>query len=210
MYNLKVERRMKDKIISFLKGAKGEFISGQRLSEEFHVSRTAIWKHINQLKEEGYEIESVTKAGYRLLSSPDLLNANELTEYIKTKRMGRFIHHFESVTSTQQHAHDKAKEGALEGTIIVAEQQTAGKGRLGRSWHSPKGSGIWCSMVIRPAITLLQAPQLTLLTAVAITRAVIYQTQLDVKIKWPNDLLIKDKKFCGILTELNGDADQIH
>ena len=201
---------MKEQILRLLKQSNGQYISGQALSEMLSVSRTAIWKHINQLKDEGYIIESVTKSGYRLLSSPDLINPDELLSELKGKRIGKEIRRHDSVPSTQKIAHEWAKEGAVEGSIVVAEQQTEGRGRLGRSWHSPFGTGIWCSLILRPNIALPEAPQLTLLAAVAITRAIKKLLDVDISIKWPNDLLSDGKKFCGILTELNAEADQIH
>ncbi|HET7577811.1 MAG TPA: biotin--[acetyl-CoA-carboxylase] ligase [Bacillales bacterium] len=186
------------------------FVSGQALSEQLGLSRTAIWKHINELREAGYEIESVKKSGYRLKEKPNVLSAAEIRSGLKTTSFGHEVHYRESVPSTQEIAHQLAREGAHEGTIVVTEEQTGGRGRLGRPWHSPKGSGIWISLILRPHIPPAQAPQLTLLAAVGVVKGIRAATGLECDIKWPNDILVNRKKLVGILTELQADPDQVN
>lgn len=188
----------------------GRFISGEELSQTCGCSRTAVWKHIEELRKDGYEVEAVRKSGYRLLGAPDRLSAAEITAGLDTDRMGQHVIAHDEVVSTQPLAHDAAARGAKEGTLVLAELQTGGKGRLGRPWHSPKGTGIWMSLIIRPAIPLPKTPQMTLLTAVSVARAIREETGLPVKIKWPNDIFIGDKKVCGILTELNAESDRVN
>ncbi|MED4581374.1 biotin--[acetyl-CoA-carboxylase] ligase [Brevibacillus choshinensis] len=188
----------------------GQFISGEELSQTCGCSRTAVWKHIEELRKDGYEFEAVRKSGYRLLVAPDRLSAAEITAGLNTQRIGQQVIAHDEVQSTQPLAHEAAARGAEEGTLVLAEQQTGGKGRLGRQWHSPKGTGIWMSLIIRPAIPLPKTPQMTLLTAVSVARTIREETGLPVKIKWPNDIFIGDKKVCGILTELNAESDRVN
>jgi len=188
----------------------GEFISGEELSQTCGCSRTAVWKHIEELRKDGYEVEAVRKSGYRLIAAPDRLSAAEITAGLDTKRIGQHVIAYDEVVSTQPLAQEAAAKGAEEGTLVLAERQTGGKGRLGRPWHSPKGTGIWMSLIIRPAIPLPKTPQITLLTAVTVARTIREETGLPVKIKWPNDIFIGDKKVCGILTELNAESDRVN
>ncbi|MCD7033392.1 biotin--[acetyl-CoA-carboxylase] ligase [Metabacillus sp. GX 13764] len=190
--------------------AEGSYVSGQKMSEVLGCSRTAVWKHIEDLRKEGYELEAVRKLGYKIVKVPDKISGNEIRLGLKTKRLGRHIHFEESVGSTQKTAHALAGSGAEEGTIAVADQQTEGRGRLSRSWHSPKGKGIWMSTILRPEIPLNKTPQLTLLAAVAIVQAIEESTGLSPDIKWPNDILINGRKAVGILTELQAEADRVH
>jgi BirA family biotin operon repressor/biotin-[acetyl-CoA-carboxylase] ligase len=190
--------------------AEGEFLSGQKLSETLGCSRTAVWKHIEDLRSEGYELEAVRKRGYRITYKPDKISGNEIQLGLKTEFMGRHIHFEEVLSSTQKIAHTLAGDGAEEGTIVVADQQTSGRGRLARAWYSPKQTGIWMSMILRPKIPINKTPQLTLLTAVALIQAIEEVTGLTPEIKWPNDILINGKKIVGILTELQAEADRVH
>jgi BirA family biotin operon repressor/biotin-[acetyl-CoA-carboxylase] ligase len=190
--------------------AEGEFLSGQKLSETLGCSRTAVWKHIEDLRSEGYELEAVRKRGYRITYKPDKISGNEIQLGLKTEFMGRHIHFEEVLSSTQKIAHTLAGDGAKEGTIVVADQQTSGRGRLARAWYSPKQTGIWMSMILRPKIPINKTPQLTLLTAVALIQAIEEVTGLTPEIKWPNDILINGKKIVGILTELQAEADRVH
>lgn len=186
------------------------FISGEELSQTCDCSRTAVWKHIEELRQEGYVFEAVRKAGYRLVSAPDRIAEEEILAGLATRRIGHNIYAHDTVVSTQSLAHEAASKGAPEGTIVLAEQQTGGKGRLGRAWHSPKGSGIWMSLIIRPEIPLPKTPQMTLLTAVAVAKTIRETADVPVMIKWPNDIFIGDKKVCGILTELNAESDRVN
>ncbi|WP_152446524.1 biotin--[acetyl-CoA-carboxylase] ligase [Bacillus sp. THAF10] len=188
----------------------GEFLSGQKISEELGCSRTAVWKHIEDLRHEGYELEAVRRKGYRIHKIPDKISLNEISLGLKTNTLGRKIHFEESVTSTQKIAHQLAYDGVPEGTLVVSEEQTTGRGRLNRAWYSPKYTGVWMSLILRPNLPPAKAPQLTLLTAVAITQAIEEVTGLRPDIKWPNDILINKKKTVGILTEMQAEADKIN
>lgn len=181
--------------------ASEEFISGEKISEELGVSRTAVWKHVKKLEALGYEIEAVTKQGYRLIYAPAPFAAKEVEQLLAGHRFGHTVHYYNDVPSTQLVARELAEQGAVEGTVVLAEQQLSGKGRMGRNWHSPYGKGVWMSIVLRPLTPIQLAPQLTLLTAVALTRAIRNVTTLNVGIKWPNDILYRGKKMCGILLE---------
>ncbi|MBM7692620.1 BirA family biotin operon repressor/biotin-[acetyl-CoA-carboxylase] ligase [Peribacillus deserti] len=189
--------------------ANGGFVSGQNLAEIMGCSRTAVWKHIEELRKDGYEIEAIRKKGYRINKSPGKLSGNSILLGLETKMMGKHISYHESLPSTQKIAHKLADSGAEEGTLVIADEQTEGKGRLLRTWHSAK-TGIWMSLVLRPKIPMHQAPQLTLLAAVAIVQAIEDTTSLLPAIKWPNDILINGKKVTGILTEMQAEADRIH
>jgi BirA family transcriptional regulator, biotin operon repressor / biotin---[acetyl-CoA-carboxylase] ligase len=201
---------MKEALLHMLSVNEGEFVSGQEISDKLNCSRTAIWKHISELRKNGYAIEAVQKRGYRLLSSPDLVTAEEVSLYTGKGLFGKKITYVKSVNSTQEIAHNLARDGAIEGSIVLADEQTGGRGRLGRPWQSPAGTGIWMSLILRPEIPLQKAPQLTLLIAVAASKAIEKVTGLEAAIKWPNDLLINGKKTAGILTELQAEADSIH
>ncbi|WP_400163752.1 biotin--[acetyl-CoA-carboxylase] ligase [Brevibacillus sp. TJ4] len=201
---------IKQVVLQAFRDRAGDFVSGEELSRICGCSRTAVWKHIEELRSDGYEIEAVRKSGYRLIVAPDRLSAAEVMAGLGTERIGQLVYDYDEVISTQPIAHEAAAKGAPEGTIVLAEQQTGGKGRLGRQWHSPKHSGIWMSLIIRPVIPLPKTPQMTLLTAVCMARSIREETGLPVKIKWPNDLFVGDKKVCGILTELNAEADRVH
>lgn len=205
-------RRMDDKkqvILKLLLAHQNTFLSGQTISDKLGVSRTAIWKHIKGLEELGYIIDSVHKKGYRLVSLPDLLNQAEIEAELETHFVGRRLFIEESLPSTQKLAHHLAEDKAKDGTVILAEEQTGGRGRLGRVWHSPKGTGIWMSLILRPDLPIRQTPQITLLAAVCVARAVQKLTGLTLEIKWPNDLLYEKKKLVGILTELQAEEGHV-
>jgi len=203
-------KNIKHEILKAFHEHPGEFISGEALSQICNCTRTAVWKHIEELRQEGYRFDAVRKAGYRLLAAPDSLSEEAIQTGLQTRIIGQKIYAHDEVISTQLLAHEVASKGAPEGTIVIAEKQNGGKGRLGRAWHSPKGTGIWMSLIVRPSIPLSKAPQLTLLTAVALAKAIQLHTGVSVQIKWPNDLLYHGKKFCGILTELNAESDRIN
>ncbi|WP_313758226.1 biotin--[acetyl-CoA-carboxylase] ligase [Tissierella sp.] len=198
---------MKNKILKILKDNE-DFISGEEISKEFHMTRAAIWKYINMLKEDGYIIESIPRKGYRIISLPDILTYEEVKEYLDTDFIGRNIYYFDSTNSTNK----KAKEIALgekEGTILVAEEQISGKGRLGRQWISPKGKGIWMSIILKPKVDPMTVAKITLLGAAAVHKALI-NMGIKSQIKWPNDILIDGKKICGILTEMSAELNMIN
>lgn len=200
---------IKTEITKRLLSAEGNPLSGQQLADEFHVSRTAIWKHIKELEQDGFIIETIKKKGYILQSSPDTLQKEQIEQYLTSNRFGHPIHYLEECPSTQPIAHKLAQENAADGTIVICEEQTAGKGRLSRVWKSSKGKGIWMSVIIRPDIPPIKAPQFTLIAAVAVTRAIEDVANVRAEIKWPNDLLINGKKCTGILTELQADIDRV-
>lgn len=200
---------MRSKLLQMLTEHPEEYLSGEAISNYLGCSRTAVWKHVEELRKSGYEIEAVPRRGYRVVHKPNLLTSSEIQAGLSTRYFGKNVHYEKSVSSTQELAHRIASEGGEEGTIIVAEEQVAGKGRLGRQWYSPIGTGIWMSMILKPKIPPQQAPQLTLLTAVAVIRGIHAITGLNCDIKWPNDILLNGKKLVGILTEMQADLDQI-
>ncbi len=199
---------MKEDIIKLLKENGEEFVSGEKIAKKFEVSRTAIWKCINTLREEGYEIESVSRKGYRLISSPDILTYGEIQEWLNTDYIGRIVYYYDTITSTNIEA-KKIAPSEKEGTILVSESQTAGRGRLGRRWQSPKGKGIWMSIILKPKIPPIQVAKMTLIGAVAVNLA-LKDMGIDSYIKWPNDIVINGKKVCGILTEMSCELNMIN
>ncbi|MER2263156.1 MAG: biotin--[acetyl-CoA-carboxylase] ligase [Psychrobacillus sp.] len=200
---------IKERIISRLLAANGDPISGQTLAEELEISRTMVWKYLKGLEEMGYEIEAIKKKGYILKHMPDTLASERISLHLETKELGRNILYYPVCDSTQTIATNKAREGSPHGTLVVSEEQTAGRGRLDRSWESSAGKGIWMSMILRPNISPQFAAQFTLVAAVAIARAIEDTTTCVPSIKWPNDLLINGKKVTGILTELQSDMDRV-
>lgn len=181
-----------------------DYVSGQQLCDRFGVSRTAVWKVINQLKNEGYLIESVSRKGYRLVESPaDVYSRSEIASRLHTKWAGRTLYFFESTGSTNPDAKHFAEEGAPHGAIVVAERQTAGRGRRGRSWESPAGKSIYFTIIVRPKFAPDKASMITLVMALAVAEAIREETGLSTKIKWPNDIVVNGKKVCGILTEMS-------
>lgn len=187
-----------------------DFVSGEVISNYLGCSRTAVWKHIEELRKAGYEVEAVPRKGYRMIHKPNLLTESEIKAHLSDCSFFHKVVYENSVVSTQQVAHRLAQEGAKEGTIVVADEQTGGKGRLGRPWYSPIGTGIWMSLILKPKIPPQQAPQLTLLAAVAVICGIKKSTGLVCEIKWPNDILLNGKKLVGILTEMQSDLEQIH
>ena len=200
---------MKAEILKMLRETDG-YVSGQELCNHFGVSRTAVWKAINQLKEMGYEIEAVQNKGYHLLSVPDVINDVELERIRKTKWAGCEIHYFDTIDSTNTKAKELAESGHPTGTLVVSEQQTAGRGRRGRSWESPSGIGIFMTLMLKPDINPNNASMLTLVAALAVAKAITSVTGEKALIKWPNDIVINGKKVCGILTEMNAQFDYIN
>ncbi|WP_176447115.1 biotin--[acetyl-CoA-carboxylase] ligase [Lentibacillus sp. CBA3610] len=200
----------RNRLIELLETSDYEYVSGQFLSDKLHISRSAIWKHMKELEKDGYIIEGVPRKGYRIVKSPDKISANTLHWGLKTNWLGKNIIHKPTTKSTQLIAHQAAQENAEHGTVIIADEQTEGKGRMERRWHSSKHKGIWMSIILRPSILPSAAPQLTLLTATVLADVITEQTTAEAKIKWPNDLLIDGKKTAGILTEMQAEQDRIH
>ena len=199
---------MQEKILEFLK-EKQSYVSGEELSSHLKISRQALWKHIQELREAGYEILAVPHLGYRLVSLPDRLFPFEISHNLDTKFIGRKICYFDALPSTMDIAMQLGLDGSAEGTVVIAETQTKGRGRLGRSWSSPKYKGIYLSLVLRPKILPNASSILTLLAAVSLCEAIQEITTLEARIKWPNDILIHNKKLGGILTELNAEMDSV-
>ncbi|MCA1054615.1 biotin--[acetyl-CoA-carboxylase] ligase [Rossellomorea aquimaris] len=201
---------IRKKLIEAFSESHGEFLSGQALAEIAGCSRTAIWKHIEELRKEGFVLEAVRKKGYRIVHTPDSVTENKIRLGLQTSTLGQVIHYEKSVPSTQKIAHDLAGDGAAEGTLVIADEQTAGRGRLMREWHSSSGNGIWMSLILKPNLPPQKAPQFTLITAVAVVQAIEEVSSLEPEIKWPNDILINGKKVTGILTELQAESDRIN
>ena len=224
------------RILSALRSSDDGSVSGAELSQELGVSRAAIWARIEELRKLGYEIEAGPHFGYRLLSSPDLLYADDLLSRLDQDRwgerprkpgsaagerlagtlapprdrvVGRDIHVFQETTSTNDVIEKLARDGAREGVAVFAESQTRGRGRLGRQWVSPAGKGLWFSVLLRPELTPQAVTRLTVASATALVRAIQAQTGLTLEIKWPNDILIRGRKVAGILTELSAELDRV-
>ncbi|MBC7765824.1 MAG: biotin--[acetyl-CoA-carboxylase] ligase [Hyphomonadaceae bacterium] len=198
---------MKDKVLSLLSQNVGDYISGQTMCSTLGVSRTTVWKTVNALKQQGIAIEAVTKRGYCLTHLPDTLNQYRIASY--GDAWTAHIKVFDTVTSTNVVAKALAQKGCEEGTIILAEQQTAGKGRLGRAWSSPAQQGIWMTVVLRPQFPPQHATGITLLAALAVRRAIASVCGISPTIKWPNDVMLSGGKVCGILTEMHAEMEQI-
>lgn len=201
----------KDEVLRLLMEANEKPISGQQLADQLHISRTAIWKHIQRLQQEGFQIATVKKQGYVLQRGAfEQLTKAEVTSLLKTNELGHILHLFDEVESTQLIAHDLVAQNTAHGTVIVAEAQSAGRGRMLREWDSAKKKGLWFTVIVRPDCLPHEAPQFTLIAAVAIVNAVkaLYPT-LNPKIKWPNDILINGRKCTGILTEMIAETDRI-
>lgn len=197
-------------LIDILEKRSDQYTSGQILSDQLDISRAAVWKHMKELEKDGYVIQAVSGKGYQIVSHPHKLSANTIKWGLHTKWIGKNLIHKTQISSTQKIAHQLAMDGAKNGTIVVADEQTEGKGRMNRSWHSAKNRGIWMSIILRPEILPIEAPQLTLLAASALAEMMDKIYGIDPKIKWPNDLLIKNKKMAGILTEMQAEQDRIN
>jgi BirA family biotin operon repressor/biotin-[acetyl-CoA-carboxylase] ligase len=198
------------KILDIFRGNEGRIVSGEELSSVLRVSRTAVWKHIKSLRELGYRIEAIPSRGYRLLASPDLLIPAEISAGLNSVRIGRRLVCYRETGSTNDDAFKLAEEGAEEGTVVVAEAQRRGKGRLGRRWESPAGLNLYCSVILRPPILPARAAQLTFLSVVAAARAIEAVTSLRPSIKWPNDLLLGGKKVAGLLNEMSAETEKVN
>lgn len=206
---------MKSEILHLLRNA-DNYVSGQQLCEAFGVSRTAVWKVINQLKEEGYVIDSIQNKGYKITEYPDIITKDEIESLLlnddgSMEGICQHIKYFDITDSTNNQAKLAAENNAEDGTLFVAECQTGGRGRRGRTWESPAGSGIWMSLLLRPSISPESASMLTLVLAIAMVEAirkVVPEVSCD--IKWPNDIVVNGKKISGTLTEMSAEMDSIH
>lgn len=200
---------MKTEILKLLRKADG-YVSGQQICEQLDVSRTAVWKVIRQLKEEGYQIEAVRNRGYRIVEVPDVLTGEELKSLMQTQWAGRNIVYYPETDSTNLRIRELGDAGAPHGTLAVADMQTAGRGRRGRTWESPPGTSIYMSILLRPDIIPGAAPMLTLVMACSVAEGISDCENVDVRIKWPNDVIAGGKKLVGILTEMSTQIDYIN
>ena len=200
---------MDERLLAHLKAAPDHYLSGEELARALGVTRAAVWKQMETLRAYGYEIEAQPHLGYKLVSVPDTLLDVEIRAGLRTRAFGRVVQCFGEIDSTMDAAHRLAKTGAPEGAVIFAEAQRAGRGRLGRHWASPAGQGIYGSLILRPALPMHALSTITLTMAIGIARAIEEETTLPIKIKWPNDLFLRDAKLGGILTELQAEQDQL-
>ena len=200
---------MKNEILRALRET-DSYVSGQELCRKLGVSRTAVWKNIRSLQEDGYEIEAVTNRGYRLAGVPDTIAEEEVASRLQTERMGRQIRYFSRIDSTNQYAKRIAEEGAPDGTLIIADEQTAGKGRSGRTWVTPPAEAIAFTLLLRPKLSPDRISMVTLVMGLAVTNAVNSLYGVSAGIKWPNDVVIKGRKLCGILTEMSAEVRQVN
>ena len=200
------QKNFKEKILEILI-SKREPVSGQEISSKMGVSRAAVWKYIETLRDEGYRIDGVSNRGYKLVVSPDLLNPSEIKPYLPPDFSAE-IYWSRSIDSTNEKAKELARAGAANGTLVVAETQLRGRGRRGREWQSPPG-GIWFSVILRPQVSALQASRVSIFAAVVVAEEIAAATGVRAAIKWPNDILVDDKKVCGILIELAAELEQI-
>lgn len=201
---------MKSKILELLKQKQTDYVSGEQISEAVGISRSAVWKHIKSLRKDGYTIESHSRVGYKLTATPDKLYPEEICSQLGTEVIGSGIVHLDITDSTNNVAKELASSGAPEGVVVIAEEQSHGRGRLGRTWISPPGKGICVSIILRPDISPIDAPKLTLLAAVALARTFNSYPGVEPGIKWPNDILIKGKKISGVLTEMNAELERVN
>jgi BirA family transcriptional regulator, biotin operon repressor / biotin---[acetyl-CoA-carboxylase] ligase len=199
-----------EQILFLLRQKKEAHISGEEISQTLNISRSAVWKQIKALRTAGYMISAEPSKGYSLDASPDTLHPSEIRNGMKSLLIGRKIQSLMETVSTNLSAFRLAEEGAEEGTTLIADFQSGGKGRLGRVWTSPQGVNLYCSVILRPDIKPVAAPQLTFLSAVAVARAIERLTDLKPRIKWPNDILIEGKKVAGLLNEMSAETDKVN
>ncbi len=199
---------MKEAIIKQLLEAT-DYLSGEELSRVNGVSRTAIWKQIKKLKEEGYEILSVNNRGYKIARLPEGYIREELKMLLKKRSIIKDVRVYNTIDSTNQEAKRLGSGPSIDGLLLISEEQTMGKGRRGRTWLSKKGDGIFMSLLLRPQIQPVHASMLTILAGLAVQKAIVGATGLACKIKWPNDVVVSGKKVCGILTEMSTDMEEI-
>ena len=197
-------------ILEMLRSHTGQFVSGEELGKKLNISRTAVSKQIQKLRQEGYDVESTASQGHRLLRLPDLLRPEEVCPRLRTQIMGSEIYYFSEVGSTNDEAKKRAVAGCSEGALVITETQLGGRGRLARGWFSPVAKGIWFSVVLRPPFPPQEAPKCTLMAAVALNRAIRDVTGISCGIKWPNDILCNGRKLVGILTEMSAEMDAIN
>lgn len=199
----------RDQLVIHLKGAKGQWVSGEALSRKLDITRAAVWKHICRLREEGYVIDSYPRKGYFLRAAADSLLPGEIRHGLRTRCLGCRIEYRHEVDSTNRIAKELAMGGEPEGTLIVADSQTGGRGRKGRAWFSPPGGGLYLSLILRPSLHPVEAPKMTLLAGVALAETLLPFIPTGVSIRWPNDIYSRGKKIAGILMEVATEIDTI-
>jgi BirA family biotin operon repressor/biotin-[acetyl-CoA-carboxylase] ligase len=200
----------RDQLLDLLEAQSGSPLSGEKVSEMFGITRSAVWKQVSQLRKMGYQISGTPNYGYQLEKIPDLLYPREVRRGLLTTTLARQIYHFQRISSTNQVALELARKGYPDGTLVVAEKQNAGRGRWNREWFSPAESGIWFSLILRPPIITNHVPQMTLVTGAACARAIEQQCGVRLGIKWPNDLLYDGNKMGGILLEMEATSEQVY
>lgn len=201
---------MKEHVLEALQNSGAAYVSGEQLSEILGVSRTMIWKIINQLKSDGYVIESSSRKGYRLSGTKDLMSQTSLGLLFKQEKGLHRVEYHDAIDSTNLQAKRLALQSDEDRVLIVADQQNAGRGRLGRNWHSEKGTGLWLSLLLKPEIEPEISFRMTLIAAVAVSEAIEKTTGLKAGIKWPNDIIVNGKKVCGILSEMSAEWQKIN
>lgn len=199
---------MKSEILALLR-ERGDYVSGQELCRRFNVSRTAVWKAVGQLKKEGFRIEAVQNRGYRLVQEEEVFGQHELESRMDTRWAGHPVTYYEVLDSTNIRAKLDAEKGAPQGALVVADMQTAGRGRRGRSWSSPAGTNAYFTLILKPEFDPDRASMLTLVMALAVAEGIRETCGLEARIKWPNDIVIGGKKVCGMLTELSVQQEYI-
>ncbi len=200
----------RETILSLFSQNPDGFVSGEHISAKLGVSRTAVWKHIRNLRQSGYVIEAIPSRGYQLVQSPDVLMPESIQAGLECLRVGSRVRCFEETDSTNLQACRLGDEGEIDGLVVIADRQTSGKGRMGRQWESPGGVNLYASILLRPAILPFEAPKLTFLSAVAVCRAITSCTGLQPTVKWPNDILLGGAKVAGLLNEMSSETDQVH
>ena len=196
------------KVLSFFQTHDSEYLSGQDLSDVLKISRVAVWKHIKKIQTLGYKIESKQKLGYRLIDDTEKLLPWEITRDLKTKLIGKRVYYFEEIDSTQNFAQNIAADKKENGTIIIAEKQTSGRGRLDRKWTSPKG-GIWFSLIIHPKFDVSSSTLIPILSAVALSKSIKSVLGIETEVKWPNDITMNGKKVAGVLVDASFQTNSI-
>ena len=196
------------KVLKFLQTHNTEYLSGQDLSDVLRISRVAIWKHIKKIQELGYVVESKQKLGYKLISNSNLLLPWEITNGLKTKTIGQQAYYFDSLESTQNQALKMADDPTNNGSVIIAEKQTGGKGRSGRKWISPKG-GIWLSLILYPKFDISITTLFPIASSLALSKSIEQVFKISPELKWPNDLTIKGKKIAGMLVDVSLESNKI-
>ncbi len=199
---------LKDNVLEILEENKGRSISGNKIAMNLGMTRSAVWKAVKKLREEGYIINAVTNKGYALADKNDILNEPGILTYLTTEHLGRKMDVFKTIDSTNNFAKSLAQLGAIHGTVVISEQQTEGKGRMGKKFHSPSGTGIYMSVILRPDYSAVYAMAITSCAAVAVAEAIENVSGLKCGIKWVNDIYCNNKKLCGILTEASIGIEQ--